>query len=177
MAVDDVALLDLGARRRAQDRQLREIAGPAQRRIEGDDDIAEGHDVAGRVLLRVEAAALDVAVMADVVGRAVAPDDLDGVAVSRQRRRRHEDRIEAQPAAGVAFAKDAEAPGEAVAEREAQLVAGGDREADGDGRRGVRRTVDAAAEALLQEAGHEGQPGGAADGMYKENGTTSKELK
>ena len=141
--------------------------------IEGEDDLPVGLEVAAGHPGVVEGRVFDETEVADVVGRAVAALDRQGLA-RRQLGVGLEQRVEGDEGTGVSLAEDPDAARELLAHRVGGLRVGADGQADrGRGSR-VGRAVHAAPEAGAQDARDEGQLGAAAD--HVEAGDVSAEL-
>jgi len=153
VGVERVGLLDEGSVAVGAadgDRAAGARLGVAEVRIEREEDVAEGRDVADCVTpLR---SALDEAEVAEVVCRSIAAPPHHGVGRrSRQRLLAREDRIVGDLAPGLAFPEDPEASRQTIGELEARLLrVARDREPDRRRGRRVGRAVDAPAVSLAQ---------------------------
>src|SRR5439155_16205982 len=106
----------------------------SQRRVEREQELVPGREVALGPSF-VDAAALDEAVMADVVRRAIPAGHF-----RRQRRvLRHQD-VEGDPAAVLVLTEDAEVTRQPLGELVSRAFVQVDGETDGAGPEGVRRT-------------------------------------
>src|SRR5262245_13974043 len=122
---------------RVGDRRVFQVLDAPQLRIEWEEDFVPRREVALRLAGLVEAAAFQIAEMADVVYRRVSPHPHERLlSLRRERRVLLEERVESDLAAVVPLAPDAEVPGKPLA----QLVAGLGvrRNRQPDGRRRVR---------------------------------------
>src|SRR5262245_51930714 len=136
-----VARIDLfeymGVIARLGDRRIFQVLDSSQLRIEWEEDFVPWREVALRLAGLVEAAAFQIAEMADVVYRRVPPHSHEGLfPFQGERRVLLEERVEGDLTPVVPLAPDAEVPGEPLA----QFVAGPGvrRNRQHDGRRRVR---------------------------------------